>query len=77
MNQEPEDKPQQFIVAEISKTWTLNSPATNLVSNQFEQVINFNLKRNYRLLNWQFHTTNRNNSVIETIIAVFEYSQKT
>lgn len=64
----------EMIVAEISKNWTNGqSPTLRLISEQFEDVIEINFQRGYKLHSFKInvyapfpHTIN------ETIIAVFE-----
>jgi hypothetical protein len=68
----------QFIVAEISKNWSdgREMAPTGLVSTQFEQVIEVNRRRGYRLHSFQLHrmmTTAAQGPVLnETVMAVFE-----
>jgi len=67
----------EFIVAEISKNWTLENAGgeftpDDFIRAKFEEVIEFNRRRGYLLYTFQFHRlmtspTNLN----ETIIAVF------
>lgn len=68
----------QFIVAEVSKNWTgqwvgpLPSPS-DILCGRFEQVIEHNRKRGYRLHSWNIHRLMVDkDSLNETIIAVFE-----
>ncbi len=61
-----------FIVAEISKTWTSKTIAENLLSQQFEQVINKNHERGYKLKDWKLSQVITDGSFTETIIAIFE-----
>jgi hypothetical protein len=64
-----------FIVAEISKNWRNGDevvPGSGLLAQQFEQVINVNNERGYRL--WSFQINRLMTSpceMNETIIAVF------
>ena len=68
----------QFIVAEVSKTWEDPNNKTDLVSKQFEQVINTNFKRGYTLQQWNLHTFhNHYGYYTETIIAIFEKVART
>ena len=65
-----------FIVAEISKNWIAGreyTPGSGLLAEQFEDVINHNAARGYRLRQFQLHRmmTGRD-ELNETIIAVFE-----
>lgn len=76
----------QFIVAEISKSWINGEPADPsrpLLCRQFEIVIAVNLERGYRLHSFQLsqcmtasptlrHEHYDTDQLIETIIAVFE-----
>lgn len=62
----------RFIVAEISKNWQPNSEAKELLSQGFEKVINVNLERGYRLIDWKPHVFINGLTVNETIIAIFE-----
>ena len=78
----------QFIVAEISKSWVggLEVQPTGPVCRQFEQVIEVNRQRGYRLLQFQYSQSVLPATVLhlvqgqqieppqmnETIIAVFE-----
>lgn len=64
---------QQFIVAEVSKNWNKDSPASDLVCQRFEHVINHNLQRGYRLHSFTLHRLMTEPDCLnETIIAVFE-----
>lgn len=66
------DKPkQQFIVAEISKSWTKDTPVANLLSHTFEAVINVNWQRGYALKEWKVSAANNGAVLTETIIAIF------
>jgi hypothetical protein len=62
----------RFIVAEITKNWTPSTPAVDLLSQRFETVINVNLERGYKLVDWKISTVTDGTVVIETIIAIFE-----
>jgi len=62
----------RFIVAEITKNWTPSTPAADLLSQRFEAVINVNLDRGYKLIDWKISTVTDGTIVIETIIAIFE-----
>lgn len=62
------------IVAEVSKSWP-NEDET-AISKLFEQIINFNLTRGYKLADWKYSSTGSPDAaMIETIIAVFERKQ--
>ena len=63
-----------FIVAEVSKNWVNGFhfdevPLT--IAQLFEQVINTNWARGYRLLSFQLHRESGENWLNETIVAVF------
>lgn len=64
----------KFIVAEIGKNWPEKGQALEgiLISQQFEQVIEVNRRRGYRLISFQFAQLAKGRTLIETIIAVFE-----
>jgi hypothetical protein len=62
----------KFIVAEVSKTWIPGTPISDLLSQKFEKVINVNDERGYSLKEWKLSTTIHNNTLTETIIAIFE-----
>lgn len=62
----------KFIVAEVSKNWTQDTPVSNTISSQFEQVINVNWDRGYKLIDWKIKTVVTGDNLLETIIAVFE-----
>jgi hypothetical protein len=62
----------KFIVAEVSQNWPA-AGHTDTVSGKFEQVINYNLKRGYKLHSWKFNQiVDSDGNLNETIIAVFE-----
>lgn len=62
-----------FIVAEISKSWDDLSVTHNIISRQFEKVINTNFERGYSLKEWKSHSyLNKDGVYTETIIAIFE-----
>ena len=64
---------QRFIVAEISKNWDQNDWQPPLVSQLFEEIINKNAGRGYRLQSFQLHRYQPDpRHFNETIIAVFE-----
>ena len=63
---------QKFIVAEVSKNWTKDSPATDLLCQRFEMVINVNHARGYTLKDWKMLSVTNGNDLNETIIAIFE-----
>lgn len=62
----------KFIVAEVSKTWTNETPGDNLLANKFEQVINVNHDRGYILKDWKAFSSFNDTQLTETIIAIFE-----
>lgn len=65
----------RFIVAEASKSWVRGAPISDspLISQSFEEIINVNYERGYRLHSFQHNTTYINDDEMnETIIAVFE-----
>ena len=69
----------RFIVAEVSKNYPGTGfvysalPVAETLAGRFEQVINFNLDRGYRLHSWRFSQINTSDgSLNETIVAVFE-----
>lgn len=64
----------EFIVAEISKNWPDEQPV--LLSEMFEKCINFNLKRGYKLHSWRLGRVGDSGQINETIIAVFQLSEK-
>lgn len=41
---------ERFIVAEITKHWYKETPTVGLLSQQFEDVININFDRGYKLV---------------------------
>lgn len=61
------------IVAEISKSWVNGVPKTDteLISARFEDVIETNDRRGYRLESWKFSQVMLTPVMSETIIAVF------
>ena len=66
-----------FIVAEISKNWPESPPKPGmrrLLAERFEDAINNNWKRGYRLVDWKLDRIHdvEANTLNETIIAVFE-----
>lgn len=63
----------QFIVAEISKNWQSGDTANaELLSQRFERVININIARGFKLVDWKTHVFVVEGAVNETIIAIFE-----
>lgn len=63
----------KFIVAEVSKNWHTSAQASNLISQQFESVINVNAERGYTLTDWKIVRTYLQEGWLnETIIAIFE-----
>lgn len=63
---------EKFIVAEVSKSWTRDTPITDLLCNQFEKVINVNHLRGYTLIDWKVFSSQNDTVLTETIIAIFE-----
>jgi hypothetical protein len=66
---------EKFIVAEITKNWTIESGVTNLISQQLERVINTNDARGYKLIHWLITSAAINGVLTETIIAIFELKE--
>lgn len=73
----------RFIVAELSKNWEApvpgqSSPPPVLLAHAFEQLLNINFARGYRLWTWQLHRIlhPNGNELNETIVAVFEREAK-
>lgn len=63
----------QFIVAEVSKNWQAGAPAAPTVGQLFEELIEVNRARGYRLYSWQLHRLMTGaRQMNETIMAVFE-----
>lgn len=63
----------KFIVAEVSKNWqTGDTENAELLCQRFEMVINTNLSRGYKLVDWKTHVYVHDKIVNETIIAIFE-----
>ena len=66
----------RFIVAEVSKNWVRNQPliqGSRTISQTFEDVVNVNHERGYRLHSFTMHRLQMGNDEMnETIIAVFE-----
>lgn len=74
----------QFIVAEISCNYTngeLEAPEMGFLAERFERIINKNWKRGYKLFQfnissflnkWEGLNGDKNETLNETIIAVFE-----
>jgi hypothetical protein len=61
----------RYIVAEVSKNWPEEQP--KLLAELFEDIINTNWERGYKLLSWQLHRFSpQADQINETIIAVFE-----
>jgi len=66
--------PDRFIVAEINKNWPQDREP-RVLCELFENVINFNAARGYRLLSFQLARVMVSPTFMsETIIAVFEYA---
>lgn len=63
---------EKFIVAEVSKSWKAGDPATDLLSQKFEAIINVNLSRGYILTDWKLGQVCNGDVFTETIIAIFE-----
>lgn len=61
-----------FIVAEITKNWTKDTPIENLLSQRFEAVININAQRGYKLIDWKISCGYSQDVLTETIIAIFQ-----
>lgn len=66
----------KFIVAEITKNWDANTPVTNLLSQQFEAVINTNFLRGYNLKDWKINVHHHGGVLTETIIAIFQLNER-
>lgn len=66
------DNTENFIVAEVTKNWDNTTPVKNLLSQQFELVINTNAARGYKLVDWKFNVVATGQLLTETIIAIFE-----
>lgn len=62
----------KFIVAEVSKNWKWGEGSAELLSQKFELVINTNLERGYKLIDWKISTVVHQDVLNETIIAIFE-----
>jgi hypothetical protein len=73
---------QRYIVAEVSKNWPEEQP--RLLAELFEEIINTNWHRGYRLHSWKLHrftppptaTAEGIVQLNETIVAVFEQIAK-
>jgi hypothetical protein len=78
---------ERFIVAELSKNWpedqadlecwNFGQPNNNglrrFLAQRFEDVLNHNAARGYKLVDWKFDRSwSRNGLLNETIIAIFE-----
>lgn len=66
---------EKFIVAEVSKNWTADTPATDILCQRFELVINTNNARGYVLKDWKILTVVHGDVFNETIIAIFELKE--
>ena len=66
----------RFIVAEITKNWEPNTPVSDLLSQKFEGVININVDRGYKLVDWRLTSAYTGECFTETIIAIFERIDK-
>lgn len=66
----------RYIVAEISKNWPSDDPRP-IISAQFEDVINLNFERGYRLIDWKIDrvVADSMGRMNETIIAIFALEQ--
>jgi hypothetical protein len=64
---------EKFIVAEVTKNWPSGTPVNNLLSQQFETVINVNVQRGYKLIDWKINVSSHPDLLTETIIAIFEF----
>lgn len=62
----------EFIVAEITKNWTKETPVSDLLSHKFEEVINVNADRGYKLTDWKLTSAVHQEVLTETIIAIFQ-----
>lgn len=62
----------KFIVAEVTKSWVPGSEVANILSQQFEAIINTNLSRGYKLSDWKLSQLCNGDVFTETIIAIFE-----
>lgn len=62
----------KFIVAEVSKSWKANDPVSNTLGQKFEEIINVNLSRGYKLSDWKLGQVCNGDVFTETIIAIFE-----
>lgn len=70
----------RFIVAEISKNWIDGQPACRgpFINELFEQVIEVNRQRGYRLHSFQLHRIMQSpRTMNETVLAVFEREEGT
>lgn len=67
--------PPLYIVAEISKNWVNGReqvPGTGLVAEKFEDILNVNAARGYRLVQFQLHRLLiAPDAMNETLVAVF------
>lgn len=66
----------RFIVAEITKNWNENTLIHDLIGQKFEAVININYKRGYNLSEWNLTSVIKDGTLIETIIAIFEFDEE-
>lgn len=57
---------EKFIVAEITKNWTKESPVVDLLCKRFEVVININAERGYKLNDWKL-TSAVNKDVLKSL----------
>lgn len=72
LDESRKEKEPKFIVAEVTKNWTPETPVSDLLSQRFELVINTNFQRGYKLIDWKVSQTSNQNVLTETIIAIFE-----
>jgi len=63
---------EKFIVAEVSKSWKAGDLVSRTLGQQFEDIINVNLSRGYKLSDWKLGQVCNGDVFTETIIAIFE-----
>lgn len=63
---------ENFIVAEVSKSWVRGQEVADLLSQKFEAVLNFNDQRGYKLIDWKLSQVSNGDVFTETIIAIFQ-----
>ena len=66
----------KFIVAEITKNWEKGTPVSDLIAQRFEEVINVNIARGYKLIDWRLSSSQTDNLLTETIVAIFELNNE-